>query len=106
MFNTKPLVGFMQVATHWEKGGLLRTIPWLPSLFCVFSNQTGSTTCQVHLDASSCPSCILLMALSPINKACSWLLDAACLPGMLFHPTLLYNMHEDFGMPTELLLNE
>lgn len=46
------------------------------------------------------------MALSPINKACSWLLDAACLPGTLFHPTLLYNMHEDFGMPTELLLNE
>lgn len=37
----------------------------------------------VHLNASSCPSCILLMALSPINKACGWLLDAACLPGML-----------------------
>lgn len=54
----------------------------------VFSIQTGSTTCQVHLLTGSCPSCILLMALSPINKACSWLLDAACLPGTVFHPTL------------------
>lgn len=67
---------------------------------------TRSTSSQVHLNPRSCPSCILLMALSAINKACSRLLDAGCLPGKLFHPTLLYNMHEDFGMPTELLLNE
>lgn len=66
------------------------------NIFYVLSSQKGSNTSQVHLDASSCPSWILLMALSPINKTCSWLLDAACLPGMLFHPTLLYNMHEDF----------
>lgn len=74
--------------------------------FVFFSNQTGTATSQVHLNTCSCPSCILLMALSPINKTCSWLLDAACLPGTLFHPTLPYNMHEDFGMPTELLLDE
>lgn len=61
-----------------------------------FLIKTGSITSQVHLNVSSCPRCILSMALSPINKACSWLLDAACLPGTLFHPTLLYNMHEDF----------
>ena len=41
----------------------------------VFSSQTGSSTSQVHLDMSSCPSCILLMALSPINKACIWMLS-------------------------------
>lgn len=56
---------------------------WLQYM-CVFSNQTGTITSQQdHLNTSSCPSYILLMALSPINKACSWLLDAACLPACL-----------------------
>lgn len=79
-------------------GGQLETgeLIWITSIFGVFSNQTEAATSQVHLNARDCPSCILLMAQSTINKVCSWLLDAACLPGTLFPPTLLYNMHEDF----------
>lgn len=88
-----------QVATHRRKGGHKLTL-------CAFSNYTEGTTSQTHLNTSSYPSCIKLMAWNSINKTCSWFLDAACLPGTLFCPTLLYNMHEDFGMPTELLLNK
>lgn len=58
---------------------------------CEFSNQTGGTSSQVSLRASSCPSCILLMAHSSINKTCSWFLDAACLAcSFTLHLTLQY----------------
>lgn len=43
--------------------------------FGLLATQTGTT--RSHLDTCSCPTCILLMARSTINKACGHLLKAA-----------------------------
>lgn len=68
-FSTKTSSGANPGGHSLVQTRLSWTTPWPPSIFCAFSNQRGSTTCLLHLHTSSCPSCILLMALSPINKA-------------------------------------